>query len=151
MTYNTLIAQPALVTMTSLQFMMYYKTWLLSQHEDAQKRNQISLLAATNLKLATFMFKMMEQCSKIYDVNHVKSKKLLEYQNQWEFEQKKKDDLKVPKVGKSNWAKTMEAIVFHFKLVRGVWGVSLAYLVRQHVKVVHILPGYVTYLNLDKE
>ena len=32
------------------------------------RRNQISILAATNLKLVAFMFKIMEHCSKDYDL-----------------------------------------------------------------------------------
>ena len=34
----------------------------------------------------------------------------------------KDDNLKVPKADKSNWAKTMEAIVLHLKLIRGARG-----------------------------
>ena len=47
--------------------------------------------------------------------------------------------------------KMMESIVLHLKLVRGVRGALLAYVVWVQVKVVHILPGYGAYLNLDKE
>ena len=47
-------------------------------------------------------------------------------------------------------AKTMKAIVLHLKLVRGVRGVPLAYVVRQHIKVEHVLPGYDAYLTLEK-
>ena len=45
----------------------------------------------------------------------------------------------------------MEAIVLHLMLMRKMRGVSLAYVVRQHVKVANIPPGYVTYLNLNKK
>ena len=45
----------------------------------------------------------------------------------------------------------MEAIVRCLRLVRGVQGFPLAYVVRQHIKVAHILSGYDTYLNLDEE
>ena len=45
------------------------------------------------------------------------------------MEQKKTDDLKVPKADKKNWAKTMENIVLHLKFVRGVRGVTLAYVI----------------------
>ena len=45
----------------------------------------------------------------------------------------------------------MESIVLQLKLVRGVTGTPLAYVVWCHVKVAHILPGYLAYLNLDKE
>ena len=37
------------------------------------------------------------------------------------------------------------------KLIRGMWCVSLAYVVRQHVKVAHISSRSGIYLNLDKE
>ena len=47
--------------------------------------------------------------------------------------------------------KPMEAIMLHLKLVRGVWGVLLAHVVRQHVKVKHILHGHDAYLNFDEE
>ena len=39
--------------------------------------NQISILAAKNLKLAAFMFKLMEHCSKACDIKHVNSKTVL--------------------------------------------------------------------------
>ena len=42
--------------------------------------NQISALVAKSLKLATFMFKTIECCSKPYDVNYVHSRRVLEYQ-----------------------------------------------------------------------
>ena len=45
----------------------------------------------------------------------------------------------------------MENIVLHLKLISRVKGVSLAYVVRYHVKVAHISSGYSAYLNLDKE
>ena len=43
---------------------------------------------------------------------------VLHYQHQWELEQIKTDDLESPKVVKNNWAKTMENIVVHLKLIR---------------------------------
>ena len=42
------------------------------------RRSQISILAAENLKLAAFMSKMMEQCHKPEDIYHVNSRRLLE-------------------------------------------------------------------------
>ena len=45
----------------------------------------------------------------------------------------------------------MENIVLHLKLVRGVRGVSLAYVVWHHVKVAHIPPGHDAFLNLDEK
>ena len=80
-----------------------------------------------------------------------------------ELEWKKTDDTKVIKVDKNNGAKTKENIVLHLKLVRGVRGVPLAYVVWCNVKLAHILPGYdahhikvahispryAAYLNLD--
>ena len=45
----------------------------------------------------------------------------------------------------------MENIVLHLKLVRGVERAPLAYVVRNHVKVTHISPGYSSYLNLKGE
>ena len=44
---------------------------------------------------------------------------VLEYQHQSKLEQKKTDDLEAPNVDKSNWAKTMENIVPHLKLMQG--------------------------------
>ena len=41
--------------------------------------------------------------------------------------------------------------MLHLKLVRGVRGVLSAYVVQHHVKVVHILPGHDSYLNIDEE
>ena len=57
----------------------------------------------------------------------------------------------MPKVGKNNWAKTMENIVMYLKLVRGMRRTPLTYVVRHHVKVAHITPGSYAYLNLDEE
>ena len=45
----------------------------------------------------------------------------------------------------------MEAIVLHLKLVRKVWGVPLAYVVRQHTKVIFILLRYDAFMNADEE
>ena len=57
--------------------------------------NQISVLAAKNLKLVAFMFKTMEHCSKDYRIQDVNRTSVLCYQHQWEL-----DDIKVPKVDK---------------------------------------------------
>ena len=78
--------------------------------------NQISILAVKKLKLAAFMFKMMKNCSKAYDIGCFNSTCVLNYQLQWELEQKKTDDAEAPKVDKNNWAKTMENIVLHLNL-----------------------------------
>ena len=67
---------------------------------------------------------------------------MLQYQHQWELKQKEIDNLEVPKVDKNNRAKTMEEIMLHIKLVRGVRSVPLVYVVRKHIKVVHFSPGY---------
>ena len=85
-----------------------------------KKGNEISVLVAKNLKLAVLMFKMMEHCTVPSDIHHVTGRKVLEYQHQWELEQKKTDELNMTKVDQSNWAKIMEAIVLHLKLVRWV-------------------------------
>ena len=45
----------------------------------------------------------------------------------------------------------MENIVLHLKLVRGMKGTPLAYVVWHHIKVAHVSHGYGAYLNLDKE
>ena len=45
----------------------------------------------------------------------------------------------------------MEDIVMYLKLVRGMRGALLDYVVRHHVKVAHISPGSGAYLNLDEE
>ena len=49
-----------------------------------------------------------------------------------------------------NW-KDYGELVLHLKLVSGMRDNPLTYVVRQHIKVTHILYGYHTYLNLDKE
>ena len=61
------------------------------------------------------------------------------------------NSITVLKVDKSNWTKIIEGIFLHLKLLKVVSGVPLANVVRQHVKVAHILPGYGTYLDLDEE
>ena len=96
------------------------------------------------------MFKTMEHCSKPYDIKHVNSRKLLVYQHQWE-EQKKTDNLDVPKVDKNDWSKTMENVVLYLKIMRGVRGVLLAWVVRQHVKVTHISSWYSVNQNLGEK
>ena len=58
--------------------------------------NQSSKLAAINFKLAAFMFKSMEHCSKPYEIRCVGSREVLEYQHQWKLDQKKIDDCKMP-------------------------------------------------------
>ena len=50
------------------------------------------------------------------------------------------DDLKVPKIDKSNLAKTMENIVLHVLLIRGVRGTLLAYGVQYHNKMAFSQP-----------
>ena len=97
------------------------------------------------------MFKMVEQCSKPYDIHSVNSRAVLDYQHQLELEQKKTDDLKLPKLDKYNLAKTIENKVLHLRLMRGVRGVSLVYVVRQLVKVADMSPEYSAFLNLDEE
>ena len=68
--------------------------------------SKISVLVAKNLKLTMFMFKIVKQCSKFYDIFCANSNSMLQYQHQWDLEQKKTDNLNMPKVDKSNWAKT---------------------------------------------
>ena len=101
------------------------------------RRNQISVLAAEE----------PQACSA-----HVQdSTSVLQYQHQWELEQKKADDDDAPKVDKNNWAKTMENILLYLKLVRGMRGTPLAYVVQCNIKVAYISPGYDAYLRLDEE
>ena len=71
----------------------------------------------------------MEHRSKDYEITCVKSSSVLGYQHQWEWEQTKTDDTKAPKIDKNNGAKTMENIVLHVKLVRGMKGNLLAFVV----------------------
>ena len=66
---------------------------------------------------------------------------MLHYQHQWELEQKKSDNIEALKVDKNNWAKIMENIVMYLKLMRGMRGVPLTYVVQQYIKVAHISPG----------
>ena len=55
------------------------------------------------------------------------------------------------KTDKNNWAKTIENVVLHLKLIRGTNGAQFAYVIRHHIKVTNIMPVYSSYLNLDKE
>ena len=103
--------------------------------------NQISIQAVKNLKIATFMFKMIEHCSKAYDIGVVNITSVMQYQHQWELEQKKSDNTEAFKVDKDNWAKTMESIELHLKLIREMRGTLLASVVWFYIKVAHILPG----------
>ena len=47
--------------------------------------------------------------------------------------------------------KTMKNVLLHLKLIRGMRGNLLAYVVQLHIKVSHFLFGYGAYLNIDKE
>ena len=96
-------------------------------------------MAAKNPKLPAFMLKTME-CSRAYNIHCVNSMSLLKYHN-----------IKLPKVDKNNWAKTMENILLYLKLVRGVRRVLLANVVPVHVKVSHFLNESDKYLNFDME
>ena len=98
-----------------------------------------------------FTFKMIECCSKDYKVRHVNITSVLQSQHQWELEQKKTNDSEAPKVDTNKWAKTMENIVLHLKLMRGMRGALLAYVVQRDVNIAHTPPGYGKYLTLDKE
>ena len=59
--------------------------------------NQISVQMAKKLKLTALMFKLVRHCFKPYDIKHINSRAELEYQHQWDLEQKKLDNLKVSK------------------------------------------------------
>ena len=91
--------------------------------------DQISILVAKNLMLMAFIIKMMERCSKDYDIGCINSTSVLHYQHQGKLEQKKTKDAEAPKVDKNNWAKTMENIVLLLKFVRGMRGTLLAFVV----------------------
>ena len=91
--------------------------------------NQIFILAAKNLKLAAFMFKTMECCSRTSDIRSVCSTSVLKYQHQWKLEQKKPVNIEAPKVSKNKWEKTTENIMLYLKIVTGVRGVPRAYVV----------------------
>ena len=77
-------------------------------------------------------------------INVINSRELLAYQHQWELEQKNMDDLVLSKV-------TIESIVVHIQLKEECWGNPFDYVVRHHIKVVHISPRYSACLNLDEE
>ena len=64
--------------------------------------DKIFVLVAKNLKLQVFMFKSVEHFSKSSDTRHVDSRTVLAHYHQWKLEQKKIDDLKVPKVDRNN-------------------------------------------------
>ena len=75
--------------------------------EAPNRENRISVLAAKNLKLVTFAFKMIGHCSKPYDIRHVSKREVLNFDTN---KCKKRDDrlLELPKVEKINLAKTIE-------------------------------------------
>ena len=78
------------------------------------------------------MFKMMEHNFKDFVIRDINSTSLLHYQHQWEMELMKTDNIEVPKVDEK-WVNTMENIVLHLKLMRGMRGALLAYEVKNHV------------------
>ena len=52
------------------------------------------------------------------------------------------ENLELPQEDKNYWVKAMEAVMLlHLKLERRMRGVSLAYVVRQHVKMSYISLG----------
>ena len=67
------------------------------------------------------------------------------------MEQKKTDNTEAPKDDKNNLVKAMENMVLYLKLIRGVKGTPLIYVVQCHIKVAHISPGWGACLNLDGE
>ena len=69
-----------------------------------------------------FMFKTMKHCSKDYEIRHVNSTSVLQYQHKWELDQKKIDKAEAPRDDKNDWANTMDNIVLHLKLMRGTRG-----------------------------
>ena len=93
----------------------------------------VSVMMAKNIKLTAFMFKLMEHCSKAYDIRGVNITSSLEPQQQWNLDQKRNKTLGCSWLT-NNWAKTMENIVSNLKLKRGVGGTAPAYAVSQHVK-----------------
>ena len=97
-----------------------------------------------NLKLATFMFKSIEYCSKAYNLRCGDSISVLQYMHQWDLKQKMTDGLEAPKV------ETMKNIVLHLKLMSGARGTPLAYVVWHLVSLAHILHGYSVQLTLEK-
>ena len=101
----------------------------LVSRKTSDSGNQISVLAAMNLKLVAFMFKTKKHCSKDYKIRPVNSTSVLQYQHQWELEQKKVEKVGAPKVDKSYWTKTMENLELPLKLMRGMRGALLAYVV----------------------
>ena len=70
--------------------------------EMLDKGNQISVLVAKSLKLTAFILKMMEHCSRAYNIRCINSTYVLKCQHQWEQEQEKSDDLKVPMADKNH-------------------------------------------------
>ena len=96
--------------------------------------NQISLLVVNNLKLAVFMFKMVEHCSRT--CNKVCEQHICaEVPASIQAGAEKSDDIEAPKADKNNWAKAMKNIVLHLKLMREVRGVLLACMVCHIIKV----------------
>ena len=92
----------------------------------------------------------MEHCSKAYNIRCANNTSVMQYIHQWELEQKKTDDLKVPMVDSNSLAKTMKNIALHLNLMRRVRGTPLAYVVWHHIKIAYILPGYSVQLTLDE-
>ena len=82
--------------------------------------NQLFILLAKYNKPAMFIFKTMEHCTKTHDIKHINSRAVIVYNHQWKLEQKKTDNLKMPKV------KDYGELVLH-KLIRRMIGVPLAY------------------------
>ena len=108
--------------------------------------SQISIFVAEKLKLVAFIFEMMEHCSKSYNIF---CECFIVPASMGHGAEKDRQPQGVQR-SKHNWAKMMDAIVLYLKLVRGVQGVLIAYVVRQHITVAHILPVYNVYLNFNK-
>ena len=61
---------------------MIHRPGSLVDGRTPDRGNQISFIAAKNIKLMAFMFKTMECCSKDYDIRHIKSTSVLHHQHQ---------------------------------------------------------------------
>ena len=103
-----------------------------------------------NLRFAMSMFKMMECCSKPYNIECVGHRSVLKYQHQKVLKQKMVNDIQLAQVNKNNWMKIMKAIVLHLRLVMGVQGINVLCSQKLH-QVAYISTGYSTYLNLDEQ
>ena len=114
------------------------------------RRQQVSVIAQENLKLAVFLFHHRWRCNLDWEVTgmHEDTVHLLAGQKRLEGEYKDMDML--PKINKSDMARMMEATEEYLRSCQGVMRAPLAYIIRKTI-LVQTYDEYPKYATPDDE